>query len=147
MFLREHLDHVAIQKLRMNRPLTATDLEELERILAEAGIGGAEKINRAKTESHGLGLFVRSLVGLDRWAAKNALAGFLDGRSLKPNQIEFVNLIVDHLTEHGVMPASLLYESPFTDISPSGPEGLFTTGQVEELVGILDRVRASAMAA
>jgi type I restriction enzyme R subunit len=147
MFLREHQDHVAIQKLRMNRALTATDLEELERILAEAGVGGAEEINQARTESQGLGLFVRSLVGMDRGAAKNTLAGFLDGRPLKANQIEFVNLIVDHLTEHGVMPAALLYESPFTDISPSGPEGLFTTDQVEELVGILDRVRASAVAA
>ena len=53
----------------------------------------------------GLGLFVRSLVGLDRAAAKEALADFLAGRTLTANQIEFVNLIVDHLTEHGVMEA------------------------------------------
>jgi type I site-specific restriction endonuclease len=39
------------------------------------------------------------------------------GKTLGANQIEFVNLIVDHLTEHGVMPAALLYESPFTDIT------------------------------
>lgn len=147
VFLRTHQDHVAIQKLRMNRALTSTDLEELERILAESGIGGADDINQAKAESQGLGLFVRSLVGLDRGAAKNALAGFLEGRPLKANQIEFVNLIVDHLTEHGVMPASLLYESPFTDLSPSGPEGLFTMDQVGQLVEVLDRVRATAVAA
>jgi type I site-specific restriction endonuclease len=59
-------------------------------------------------ESHGLGLFVRSLVGLDRSAAKDALAGFLAGKALAANQIEFVNLIVNHLTEHGVMEATLL---------------------------------------
>src|SRR2546422_9643512 len=29
-FLREHQDHIAIHKLRMNRPLTAADLRELE---------------------------------------------------------------------------------------------------------------------
>jgi type I restriction enzyme, R subunit len=146
-FLREHQDHVAIQKLRMNRPLTATDLEELERILAEAGVGGAEDINQAKAESQGLGLFIRSLVGMDRGAAKTALAGFLDGKPMKANQIEFVNLVVDQLTDHGVMPASLLYESPFTDISPSGPEGLFTSQEVEELVEILDKIRDAAAAA
>jgi type I restriction enzyme R subunit len=84
---------------------------------------------------------------LDRAAAKDALAGFLEGKSLRANQIEFVNLIVDHLTDHGVLSAALLYESPFTDLSPSGPEGLFTLDQVEELVGILDTVRSTAMAA
>jgi type I restriction enzyme R subunit len=59
-----------------------------------------------------LGLFVRSLVGLDRHAAKEALARFLADKSLAASQIAFVNLIVDHLTQHGVMEAGQLYESP-----------------------------------
>jgi type I restriction enzyme R subunit len=145
-FLREHQDHVAIHKLRLNKALTAMDLEELERMLAESGIGATEEIARAKAESHGLGLFVRSLVGMDREAAKEALAGFLSGKMLGANQIEFVDLIVNHLTEHGVMNATLLYESPFTDITPQGPEGLFTSAQVDELVLLLDEVHARAVA-
>jgi type I restriction enzyme R subunit len=58
---------------------------------------------------------------------------------LSANQIEFVDLIVDHLTEHGIMDAALLYESPFTDLTPQGPDGLFTSPQVDELVAVLDR--------
>lgn len=145
-FLRDHQDHITIHKLRMNKVLTATDLEELERMLEQNGIGGREDIARAKKESQGLGLFVRSLVGLDREAAKEALAGFLTGKTLSANQIEFVNLIVNHLTEHGVMDAGLLYESPFTDISPQGPDGLFTSPQIDQLVALLDDVYAHAVA-
>ena len=58
-----------------------------------------------------------------------------------------MNLIVNHLTEHGVMSAALLYESPFTDLTPQGPDGVFSTAQVDALLTILDRVREAALAA
>jgi type I restriction enzyme R subunit len=146
-FLRSHQDHVAIKKLRTNKSLTSTDLMELERMLGESGVGPPEHVERAKTESNGLGLFVRSLVGLDREAAKSALPEFLQGKNLSANQIEFVDLIINHLTEHGVMEPARLYESPFTDVTPRGPESLFTSAQVDELVTALAAVRSAAIAA
>jgi type I restriction enzyme R subunit len=96
--------------------------------------------------SNGLGLFVRSLVGLDREAAKQSLAAFLSGKTFSANQIEFINKIIDHLTEHGAMDAALLYESPFTDITPKGPDGIFTSAQVDELIAALEQITATATA-
>ncbi|MBD2472389.1 DEAD/DEAH box helicase family protein, partial [Nostoc sp. FACHB-145] len=145
-FLRSHQDHVVIFKLRTNKQLTSSDLSELETILAQSGVGVEEDIVRAKEESQGLGLFVRSLVGLDREVAKQELGKFLAGKNLNSNQIEFVNMIVDYLTEHGVMDAALLYESPFTDITPQGPDELFSSSHVDELISLLEEVYARAIA-
>ena len=147
-FLRSHQDNIdiVIFKLRTNKQLTPSDLSELESILAESGIGETEDIIRAKEESQGLGLFVRSLVGLDREVAKQELACFISDKKLNANQIEFVNMIIDYLTEHGVMDAALLYESPFTDITPQGPDELFTSSQVDELICLLEEVYGRAVA-
>jgi len=72
--------------------LTAADIAELERMLVESGVGGPEEIQHAADEAQGLGLFVRSLVGLDRGAGKDALAALISGRALSANQLEFTRL-------------------------------------------------------
>ena len=145
-FLREHEDHIAVHKVRTNRPLTSTDIAELERILVESGIGTPADVQRAAETNHGLGLFVRSLVGLDRGAAKEAFAMFLTGKVLTGNQIEFVNMIVNHLTENGAMDPSLLYSSPYTDFSPRGVDGIFGAPAAAEIVSILRSVSSTAAA-
>jgi type I restriction enzyme R subunit len=143
-FLKQHLDREAIQKLRMNEPLTLQDLSELQSILVESGTGDDKVIKQAAED--GLGLFVRSLIGLDREAAKTALNEFIAGANLSANQIEFVSMIIDYLTEHGVMEPKALYESPFTDINPLGPDGLFSNEIVDGLFAFLRKVRETARA-
>jgi type I restriction enzyme R subunit len=145
-FLREHESHITINKVRMNEPLTATDLAELEKIFIENSVGDSAEIENAKTESGGLGLFVRSLVGLNREAAKTAFANFLSGQTASGNQIEFVNQIIDHLTEHGIVNVAALYESPYTDINPKGPDGVFAPPEVEKLVSVLEAIKDRAVA-
>ena len=83
---------------------------------------------------------------MDREAAKQAFGQFLSGKAQAAHQIELINLIIDHLTEHGVMDPGRLYESPFTDINPQGPEGIFTSEQVDDLVALLQEIRARAAA-
>ncbi len=145
-FLRQHESHVAIHKLRTNHPLTPTDLAELERMLMESGTGTREDIEKAKAESKGLGLFVRSLVGLDKAAATQALAGFMQGKALSANQIEFVQTVIENLTKAGVMDPSRLYEAPYTRMSAKGVEGVFQEAEVVQLISILEDIWLRAVA-
>lgn len=102
VFLKAHESHLSLQRLKRNQPLTQTDLDELEKMLLEAG-GTSALISEAKEQCQGLGLFVRSLVGLDREAAMQAFAEFISGTTASPNQIEFINLIVEELTQTGAV--------------------------------------------
>lgn len=145
-FLEQNKGHISIQKLRRNEQLTPQDLAELERMFLDEAVGDPADLDRIRQEG-GLGLFVRSLVGLDREAAKQALATFLDGRTLSANQIEFVNLIVDYLTDRGVMDPRRLYESPFTDLDDQGASGVFPAADVKVLIHVLDDVRRKTAAA
>ena len=52
------------------------------------------------------------MVGLDRAAAKAAFAQFTEGRVLSANQLEFINLIIEHLTAKGIVSVEALYGSP-----------------------------------
>jgi type I restriction enzyme R subunit len=67
-----------------------------------------------------------------------------EGKTLNANQIHFINLIIDYLTQSGWMHAAQLYESPFTDFSPRGVEGVFDSAQVTQLLSILDSIRQAA---
>jgi type I restriction enzyme R subunit len=143
-FLKAHENDPVIHKLRFNESLTEEDLNALEKMLFKAGAGTADDISKVRS-GDGLGLFVRSMVGLDREAAKRAFDGFLSGKALTANQIQFVSLVIDYLTQSGWMRAAQLYDSPFTDFSPRGVEGVFSPEQVTQLIGVLDDIRTRAI--
>ena len=142
---KAHADHITIQKLHRNEQLTPQDLAELERILREETEASDADIAVITSEG-GLGLFIRSLIGLDREAAKGAFAELLAGQNLNANQIEFINLIIDHLTERGAMDPRRLYESPFTDFDDQGVSGVFQQVEVQRIVQVLSDVDKRAAA-
>lgn len=139
-YLREHESHVALQRLRRNRQLTPDDLSALEQMLEANGAGARADLDRAVEEAHGLGRFVRSLVGLDREAALEAFGDNLDGARFDLHQVRFVNLIIDELTRNGVVEPGRLFESPYTDHALTGPVDLFEEAQVDSTVGLLREV-------
>lgn len=145
-FLKAHENHLALHKLRHGKPMTESDLAELEKMLIDAGIGGADDIERAREAGRGFGRFVRSLVGLDRAAVTEAFADFIVPGTASAQQIEFITMVIEHLTEKGAMDPALLYEPPFTDIAPTGPDQMFDEQRVVQLVHKLQALNESAVA-
>jgi type I restriction enzyme R subunit len=127
-YLRGHLDHLVIHRLRANQPLTALDLKGLEATLTAIGEGDGETLLSGLLTQSGapsLAHFIRRLVGMDRAAAQAAFSQYLNDRSLTAPQIRFIEMVIDQLTARGVMEAAALYEPPFSNLHAGGPDALF----------------------
>jgi hypothetical protein len=135
-YIDAHADHVAFARLRQGKPLTAVDLDELQRLFTEADIASVADFGQIRALPD-LPNFIRSLVGLDRSAAKAAFNEALVGKTLSAVQIRFIELIVDHLTASGRMEPELLYAPPFTDFAPNGVSDVFGATEVQRIVEVI----------
>ena len=142
-FLTENLANDIVAKIRSGEPIDAGDMDELQRVLVAAGIGDTDTFAQASERAGSFGLFVRSLVGLDRAAAKRAFARFLDDKRYSRNQLTFVNLVINYLTGHGTIEAARIDESPFTSVAPKGPEAIFVKTDVDEIFDVLQQLHGA----
>ena len=147
-FIRANEDHVTIAKLKHNRPLTTSDLTELERFVFDAAAAESrERFAEAFGEDQPLTVFIRSLVGLDRAAAQAAFADFINAENLDSRQIRFVEMIVEQLSENGTIDPGRLYEPPFTGLHYEGLDGVFPSDEADRVVNIVNSVNANAQSA
>ena len=144
-YIRSNENHITIHKLKFNEPLTQSDLEELERFLYETGEAQSwEQLEVAFGKQVSLPMFIRSLVGLDKNAAKDAFGKFLSRGELNTSQMAFVEMIIDYLTQKGSVDPAQLYEEPFTGIHFEDLDGVFPDAQADEVIGILERIQKNA---
>ena len=144
-YIRAHEDHMAIQKLKLNKPITSVDVDQLEKMLfSESDLGTREDFIRVYGEEQPLGVFIRSIIGLDRGAAKEAFSEFLSPGVLSADQIRFMDQIIDYLTLNGTMEPGTLMEIPFTDMHDDGVYGVFADDKVVNLVDVIERINRNA---
>ena len=144
-FLARNFADQIVAKVRSGEPLAAADMDELQRVLVAAGIGDTDTFAQASERAGSFGLFVRSLVGLDRAAAKQVFNRFLDDKRYSRNQITFVNLVIDYLTEHGTIDPGRIYDSPFTSVAPEGPETIFIEADLDDFFKIVRQLHDAAL--
>lgn len=137
-YIKANENHVAIAKLKRNIPLTETDLNSLEDMLFNAEeIESRERFEEVFGKQFSLTRLIREIVGLDRGAAKEAFARYLEQGTFSANQIRFVETIIDYLTQNGVMDPGLLYEPPFQDFHYEGLDGVFAEEEADDIISIV----------
>lgn len=143
-YIRRNQNHIAIAKLKNNKPLSEFDLKALEEIFWKE-VGTREDYEKEYGEKP-LGEFIREIIGLDMNAAKEAFADYLNETNMNSRQIYFVNQIVEYIVRNGILKDfSVLQESPFTD--KGSVVELFEDGNVwAGIRKVIEQINANAMA-
>ena len=144
-FLRENKHHITISKLINNVPITQEELVALENILFDGEERGTKDTYTAEYGSQPLGVFIRSILGLDVKAAQEAFSEFLNNGSLRADQMVFIQNIITYLTKNGTIEPSMLFEPPFTDINDRGLNGVFEDDSAYKIINIVEHVNENAM--
>ena len=144
-YIRKNRHHFSIDKLNKNIPITEADLKALEDILFTDEAAQNKQQFEKEYGDRPLGVFIRSIVGLDIKAAQEAFADFINAGTLSADQITFINNIITFLSKNGTIDKQMLFESPFTDDHYEGLTGIFKKEtEVIQLVRIIDRINANA---
>ncbi len=143
-FVNEHKDHLTISRLKNNKPISRADVKALEDILFSEDGPLTRKEYITTYGEQPLGVLVRSTVGLSRKAAKEAFAEFLSGAPLHPDQITFLDQVIDYLVKNGTMEPKAMFDTPFTHINHEGLSGLFDDEESAKIVRLVRRINNNA---
>jgi type I restriction enzyme R subunit len=146
-YIRDHQDHITIRRLKNNEPVSKTDIESLEGLLFEKDQVIPREAYQAIYGDEPLGVLVRSIVGLDRDAAMAVFAEFLQQAPLHPDQIRFLQEVVEYLVKNGVMEPKELFDAPFTHYHDSGVSGVLGEDLAAKVVQLVKQVNANAAVA
>lgn len=142
-YLKEHANHLAVYKLRNNKPLTSEDMKTLEDILWKE-LGSREDYQKEYGDTP-IGRLVRQIVGCERPAVNEAFSEFLSEERLNINQIRFVQLIIDYIVENGnIEDKKVLTEEPFKSVGSITILFREDMSTAKKIIDVVDQIRTNS---
>lgn len=144
-YVRNHSDHLVIQKLKTNKSITQKEINSLEDILFNSDEIGTKQDYLDTYGDKPLGVFIRNIVGLDTNTAQEHFADFIQAGNLRADQMTFIDNIISYLSKNGVIDKALLFEPPFTSIHDQGLLGVFDDAAATKIINLIDHVNDNAV--
>lgn len=139
-------DNPVLQKVYNDEPYQLDDLKTLTSTILTSNPGvNLDVLNQfyGRTADQ-LHVTIRELVGMDPEAVENHFTDFLHNHpTLTAQQVRFMNLLKNHIAQHGTISIEKLYEPPFDSVSHEGVDGVFNPEDVDALVSVLKPFLAS----
>jgi type I restriction enzyme R subunit len=149
MIYRRRLKHIldkivtanpTLQKIHKGEPIAEPELKTLTSTILTSHPGVNLKVlnefyGRTADQLH---LTIREIIGLDSQAIETHFKSFLHAHpTLTAQQVRFMNLLKNHISQYGSIRIEKLYDAPFTSVSHEGIDGVFTPDDVGRLISVL----------
>lgn len=141
-YIEENKNNIAIHKLRNNTPLNEEDYKMLEKIFT-GELGTREDYEKSFKDTP-FGLLVRRVAKMERDAALRAFSSFINEQNLNPNQIVFVNKVINYIEQNGYIEnITELTKPPFD--KPQSFIKLFDADKQKKFVQVINEVKENAV--
>lgn len=133
-----------LRKIRRGEPVAEADLTALvSLVLTQHPDVNLAWLTEFYPDTAGdLAAAIRTIVGLEPEVVAERFGEFFARHpQLSAKQQRFMALLQNHIAKFGVVTLDKLYDAPFTQVSPNGPDGVFDDAAVEELIAVIDRFR------
>lgn len=117
-YLAEHTDNAVLRKIQNLEQLTASDIEELQRIFWEE-IGTREEydtMTQGKRCHTNVAAFIRTINGIDRTKALQIYAEFIKHENLTSEQEQYLKNILDYVCANGDIELRDFMEYPLKEV-------------------------------
>ena len=142
-YIHEHENHLVIHKIKNNIPVTSKEVSELEKMLFEQGPLESKETFHKVYGDQPLSKFIRTIVGMEINAAKEAFASLISSQNFNSDQIRFIDIIIKFLSANGIIEPDRLFDPPFTEVNSKGVTGLFDNKVVKEIFAVIEVINSN----
>ena len=154
-YLDNNKNLLSIKKLKNNIELDVEDLKELKQLLysnEEVDLESLktennseiEKISNVYGKNESFGIFIRSLVGLDREAINKEFSEFLNKEKFNSNQIELINLIIENIVKYGAYSKNEIPKLSNNILGTSIFDIFTDNNDLQKIANIIDKINSNA---
>ncbi len=139
-----------LQKIKQGQPVTVAEAESLAELLHTEHPHITEELLRAvyKNRKAHFVQFIRHILGIEilRSFPETVSAAFevfiQQHTNLSVRQLDFLNLLKNFIIEREKVDKKDLINAPFTIIHPQGIRGVFTPAEIQDILGLTERLAA-----
>lgn len=131
-----------LKKIRRGDPVTEAELNALVSLaLTQNPSVDLKLLKEFYVVAEPLEKIIRSVVGMEPEAVQQRFKDFVRANpKLTAHQLQFLQLLQNHIGRNGTIEIERLYEEPFTRIHTEGIDGVFTDGAIaDQLIELLEQ--------
>jgi type I restriction enzyme R subunit len=143
---RLEAENPTLLKIKRGQSVSEKDLDDLVKlVLVQDSMVDLRLLREFFPDTAGhLDFAIRRIIGMEAQAVDKVFADFVKRYSagLSAPQIQFLNLIKNHIRKYGTIQLEELYDAPFTTLHADSVDGVFKDDQqVDFLLNVLDRFK------